>query len=303
MQHPDNGFSFAERARSERILQAFIQSVDLKIQQCLKRTGRITRHNSPESRFDISVAMTPSVLSQELLSARNENEVSNEHLSPGTVRGSQISILPLRSNVSASTPATIRPDMREIHESSQVDVSPVNLDEPVAVAGVIRSDTCRPTPVTVHASGPRSAEDGARPTELIPSNEQSQSVESTPVEVQTLHPRLGETLSHSFHVGVDSILRLSIPGLHVSIHNHFLQAGENLSGNSSTAVEPRPLELETQRLSWPDRGGIDEGGQIIDMDDGQWTNKEAPEGILFSPQGLVLKRRDVLLILRARAAA
>jgi hypothetical protein len=42
--------------------------------------------------------------------------------------------------------------------------------------------------------------------------------------------------------------------------------------------------------------------EIVDLEDGSWVEKSAPEDVLFSADGLLLKRRSVLLRLRARSA-
>lgn len=70
------------------ILRSFIQALGQKTQHRLKRRRRISHHDSPESRFDIVVTMTPSVLSQELLSTWSGSQ--NEGSSPGTARGSDL---------------------------------------------------------------------------------------------------------------------------------------------------------------------------------------------------------------------
>ena len=40
--------------------------------------------------------------------------------------------------------------------------------------------------------------------------------------------------------------------------------------------------------------------QIVDLEEGNWVEKSAPEGVLFSAEGLLLRQRTTLLRLRCR---
>jgi len=42
--------------------------------------------------------------------------------------------------------------------------------------------------------------------------------------------------------------------------------------------------------------------QVVDLEEGNWVEKSAPEGVLFSAEGLLLKQRSTLLRLRVRLA-
>lgn len=94
---------------------------------------------------------------------------------------------------------------------------------------------------------------------------------------------------------------MHIPGLHEGLqHDTSPSQGSRLEGQILWN-QGKPLQLEVECLS---SMHCSEGGraQVVDLEEGNWVEKSAPEGVLFSAEGLLLKQRSTLLRLRVRLA-
>ena len=120
------------------------------------------------------------------------------------------------------------------------------------------------------------------------------------IQEQLVYLRKGESAKYLFDM--NGLLRVRVPGLHLSLESDTLSAGNGDADETMTSqmqqAQQRPLQIE---LEWLSSMPCTEVGlaQIVDLQD-EWAEKSTPEGVLFSTEGLLLKKRSTFLRLRAR---
>lgn len=115
-----------------------------------------------------------------------------------------------------------------------------------------------------------------------------------------LRLRIGDIVSHSH--GLNQVLRIHVPGLHVELQlDDQLALGNQPNANPLLSQQPnhQPLLLEFHCLS-SSGNEVHNDLHFVDLDGGDWVERSTPEGVLFSPGGLLLKRMSTLLRLRIR---
>ena len=96
-------------------------------------------------------------------------------------------------------------------------------------------------------------------------------------------------------------LHVHAPGPHVGLqYDTSSDQGSRLEGQI-LQNQGKSLQLEVECLSFMH---CSEGGraQVVDLKEGNWGEKSAPEGVLFSAEALLPKQRPALLRLRVRSA-
>ena len=261
------------------MLPEFSQAVDQKILECLNHAWHARRVDPVESRVDILNAMTPSLLSH--ISSNAANQRMSGTGSPTAIGGtlkqskplSPVSS-PLADKETASTLGSL------FSASSSRSLTPIAGEcssnrRPASQMQEGSFLTPAPPEVTRHNS--REAEDGF------------------------LRLRMGDIVRHS--LGLNQLLRIHIPGLHVELQQQDeLPLRNQSNGHLLLPRQPsqQPLLLELHCLSSSgDEGHIDLA-HLVDLDEGDWIEQPTPGGVLFSRGGLLLKRRSTLLRLRIR---
>jgi hypothetical protein len=111
--------------------------------------------------------------------------------------------------------------------------------------------------------------------------------------------RTSEIANHSF--GVDNhFLLVHAPGLHVRFKYTGSPAQGIQSGKKTGQVVGNSMKLEMECLADSFHASEASQAEVVDLEDGHWSEKSGLEGALFSEFGLLLKRRSTLLRLRAR---
>jgi hypothetical protein len=113
--------------------------------------------------------------------------------------------------------------------------------------------------------------------------------------------RTGDIASHSF--GVDNhFLQVHAPGLHVRFKYNGSPAQGIQMGKNTGETVASSMKLEMECLSYSFRASDASQAEVVDVEDGNWSEKSGLEEALFSEFGLLLKRRSTFLRLRARVS-
>lgn len=120
------------------------------------------------------------------------------------------------------------------------------------------------------------------------------------IQEQPVYLKKGEIAKYSFEM--NGLLHVRVPGLHLRLEFDGCSADNTDADGMMTSqmkqAQRRSLQLE---LEWLSSIPCTEVGPppIVNLE-GEWVEKSTPEGILFSSEGLLLKRKSTLLRLRAR---
>ena len=98
----------------------------------------------------------------------------------------------------------------------------------------------------------------------------------------------------------NALLQVHVPGLHVNLQYDTSPAQGSRSEGQTPQAQWRPLQAGVEYLSPSMHRSEDGLAQVVDLEEGNWVEKSAPEGVLFSAEGLLLKQRTTLLRLRVR---
>lgn len=117
---------------------------------------------------------------------------------------------------------------------------------------------------------------------------------------RTLHLLEGEVARYAFDME-NSFLQVHIPGLRVDLEydtSSFSHPQSSWQASQQTPGE-NPFRMEVEYLT---SSKDYSPAQVVDLDGISSVEKSAPEGILFSNEGLILKKRSILMRLRAGLA-
>ena len=121
------------------------------------------------------------------------------------------------------------------------------------------------------------------------------------IQEQLVYLKKGETAKYSF--GMNGLLHVRVPGLHLSLELD-TRSTDNMDTNDAVTsqiqqTQQRSLQIELERLSSMPCTKVGLAPIVVDLED-EWAEKSPPEGVLFSAEGLLLKRKSTFLRLRAR---
>ena len=257
---PLNGARYSNRTRSglTTILPRFSQLINDKLNQCLKDRPGPKGFNVVESPIDVTSLLTPSV-SRDGSSSSGSSATHGISCSNSSVRTPNQ--LAMTSNIS----------LREAQNSmaSALDSSSSTVDT-ITVPAKARQES-RSAKVAGHSSGPSS------PPTI------NHVLTATPSESLLL--QAGE--SRRYKIERNTLLKIFLPGMHIYLKNR-----DRIPENSHSQ---QPLLLDAEYLpSLPDEIFKSEL-YLVDLDEGDWVERSPPEGVLFLPRGLVLKRRSTVL--------
>lgn len=266
--HPSEiRYSDQTRVKLESVLLLFSQVVDRKLLECLNLESPMRRFDRLESRVDIRAVMTPSVLSY-------DSAIANG-VGPRITRSSHSPVETLTQLMSIPRETSLGPQ-----------------ENGSAVTGL----TSPPVGDVIIDSVANESRQATQPSPASNSSLQSVStvreMVATPRQAELLYLQPGDVRSPM--VGLNSLLRINTPGLHVDVE-HKTHHTESLSTG-------QPLLIEVQYLSsLPDENG-NEQAYLIDLDVCDWVEQSPPDGVLFRSGGLLLKRKSILLRLRIKEA-
>ena len=280
----------------QRLLPEFSNAIDQKIRDCLDNARIVRRMEPLESRVDLLAAMTPSILSYISRHSR-------------TVRGEPAHH---QEHIDVEAPGTDDIDEQSSTTKTETDMEPA----PLSQVPLPQIDT----PITrqaVSVEDSVSSDEIATPT-MIKHFSRGSSVFSLGSDFITVaHGRRGpgigelqrgplclqegECSSYSFNME-NELLRIHVPGLHVALRYDASPVQGTLLGGQIPQAQKKSLQMEIQCLSSSEYCSNNSLAEIVNLEDGNWAEKSAPEGILFSADGLLLKRKSILLRLRARSA-
>ncbi len=285
----------------QRLLPEFSNAITRKIQDCLNNASVVRRVEPLESRVDLLAAMTPSVVSSVLQHSRSIRSGATNYQE---LEG-KVGVAPAdNDNIDDGSSSTSARTIRELAPLSRTRppradtrmTSPmVGAEDPVSCGG-----TATPT-IRRHASrcSPGSSLPEGSVLDLASHGGRSREVRE--VQREPLCLRKGEVASHSFDIE-NGLLHVHVPGLHVDLqYDASLAQGSPLEGQIPQALW-KSLQMEVECLSSSISCYENGLAQVVDLEVGNWVEKSAPEGALFSTEGLLLKQRSTLLRLRARLA-
>lgn len=158
-----------------------------------------------------------------------------------------------------------------------------------------------------HATGtgpcyrPSSTCTRAKPVERPVSLSQTRSLGNMDLQKSVLRLQAGEVAYSALDTG-SPFIQILVPGLRVDLEydiSSSSRAPDNCSGSQDSpyisgegSLRMEVEYLPSQRDSSPD--------QIVDLEGVSSVEKSAPDGVLFSSEGLLLKKKSTLLRLRAR---
>jgi hypothetical protein len=251
------------RSKFEDMLPQFSQLVNQKILECLKSGSRARGVDPVESRVDICAIMTPSILSHDSATTGSRGTRSTRSSTSSVETPTQ-----LISMSRPSLPGVEEATALESGHSSSVTVH--RITDPVATS---RPQNDRSSQAS-SSSGPTSPE--------------TRGEVSTGTQAGLLCLQTGDSSSYS--LGLNSLLEINTPGLHVDVQHdsHF----------PGTPPSRQPLLLEVQCLPSVVDEAENDLTYLVDLDESDWVEQSPPDGVLFQPGGLLLKIRSTLLRLR-----
>lgn len=251
------------RSKFEDMLPQFSELIDQKILECLE-SGPYARGVDPvESRVDLSAVMTPSVLSHSSTSVRSRRTRSTTS-STSSVRTPTQLISMSRLSLLGIQEATAS----DSGHSSSVTVG--RITEPV---------------VNSRPQSDRRSQGSS--TSGFPLPEIRGQV-STGTQAGLLCLQTGD--SRSYSLGLDSLLEINTPELHVDVQHD--------SHVPDTSPSRQPLLLEVHCLPSLGAEGENDPTYVMDLDESDWVEHTPPDGVLYQPGGFLLKIRSTLLRLR-----
>jgi OTT_1508-like deaminase len=251
----------------QRLLPEFSDAIDHKIRDSLDHARAVRRIEPLESRVDLLAAMTPSILS------RISQSVCNA----------------------------------AIHQPN-VDIASADTDGTDDRSSITSTDTVRGLGVDIPTTSPvldvedsMSCNEIATPTIIRHTSRGSSMYSVREGSVLDMHLRSGETTSHSFTVG-KGLLHVHVPGLQVGLQYGAPPAEGSLLVERPPQGQGKSFQMKIQYLSSA-MACSDVGlAQAVDLEEGDWVEMSTPEGVLFSAEALLLKRRSTLLRLRTQSA-
>jgi OTT_1508-like deaminase len=249
------------------LLPEFSNAIDHKIRDSLDHARAVRRIEPLESRVDLLAAMTPSILSRISQSLCNA----------------------------------------AIHQQN-VDIASADTDGIDDKSSIMSTYTVRGLGVDIPTTSPvLHVEDSMSCNEIATPTTKRHPSRGSPMysvrdgSVLDMNLRSGETTSHSFTVG-KGLLHVHVPGLQVGLQYGVPPAEGSLLVERPPQTQGKSFQMEIQYLS-SSMACSDVGlAQAVDLEEGDWVEMSTPEGVLFSAEGLVLKRRSTLLRLRAQSA-
>lgn len=257
-------YSHRTSSRLKEILPEFSQLISDTMNQCLDQAPGSKGLHVAESLLDVTAILTPSLSPDE---------------SPGTASGATQSVGSSASSVETLNQQALISDasLEEIQKriASASDRSSSTTVDPIMEPAAVRElQDDQPAEVAGHSSS------------ALSSPMTDQVLTATPSE--PLRLQAGE--SRKYQIGLDTLLQIYLPGLHV-----YLENGHRVPGNSPCR---QPLVLDTEYLPSLPGESVKDGMYLVDLDEGDWVEQSPPDGVLFLPGGLVLKRKSTLLRLR-----
>ena len=252
----------------QHLLTRFSQAIDEKIRDCLLEATKARRMDPFESMVDLLDVMTPSALSRISQQSRTVriNSVRHQEIEDEPARQQS----PDRLITSQDASAAGSGSKRELSMSNMTKSFPGKFSV-------------------------SSLTDGVKNQALTNDPETNDS------EERPLYLHEGDVSSHSFSMEND-LLQVQIPGLHVTFQYDAFPPQDMHLGDQASQSPKTPLQIEIQCPPSSDHGSSDNSAETVDLDYGNWVEKICPEGILFSANGLLLKRKSVSLRLRVKAA-
>lgn len=251
----------------QRLLSEFSAVIDRKVQECLHKAKIMKRSHPLESRVDLLAAITPSILSRHTPSTRSGAKSQHEF-------EENIKIMHTNDNtadykLSQSPPTRI--------------MSPaVNSEDSVSCGGTATS-----------TMKDYAFESSFRDNSMLDESSHGRN-QGCELPRRFLCLRKGESASYSFDME-NIFLQVHAPGLHVDLqYDASCVQGSRLKRRAALSLES--LQIEVECFS-PILGSDYSIAQVVDLDD-NWVEKAAPEGVLFSPEGLLLKQGSTLLRFR-----
>ena len=279
----------------QRLLPEFNDAIDRKIKDCLNNVGQVRRINPLESRVDLLAAMTPSVLSHVSQHSRGVFSGAMHHQERDVAYGRNDN-----SNDGYSTTSTRT--ARELAPLSQTPPPPVDrsmTSRDVNVDSSIFCDETASLTRRMHASRENSASSLGEDNVVYAALQEK--IAELGEQGQLLCLRKGEAASRSFDIE-NRLLKVHAPGFYVSVQYDAFPTHDSRLEGQMPQTQRKGVQIELECLS----SSICRSGNglrdVIDLEGGSWTEKSAPEGILFSSDGLLLKHKSTLLRLRAQVA-
>jgi OTT_1508-like deaminase len=259
----------------QHILPQLSDSIDRKISQCLQRTRTINRVEVAESRVDLSAAMKPPTLSQ---ISRHSETLQCEPACPQETVAIAMGIIDDGFEKSSTASPGTKKELSPVPKTLLPGVeTPKQASEYNNEGFALGQATPRQCEVE-HSLRGRAA---SRPQQL-------------PLKLQA-----GDILTHSFDKN-NTTLEIDVPGLHLDLQYDASSTGQNQLGGEELRNEETSFGIQVEHLHpLTDRQGFDPA-QAFDLEEGDWLEKSAAEGILFSAEGLLLKKGSVVLRLRAQ---
>ena len=286
----------------QRLLPEFSNAIDRKIRDCLNNTRVVRRIEPLESRVDLLAAITPSILSY----------ISQHSRSSRSVRSGAMHHQELEDNIEATHANDDGFDYRSFSSTKTVrKLAPLSQTPPPLVDTRMASPTVD-AEVSVSCGGTATptmrshalegiSVSSLRDSSVLDAASYERSQGYCELQRRPLCLRKGEVVSHSFDME-NAFLQVHVLGLQVDLQYDTSPAQGSRLERKAPQTQGKPLQLEIECLSSPIHGSDYSLAQVVDLDEVNWVEKTAPEGVLFSPEGLLLKQRSTLLRLRARSA-
>ena len=304
------------------LLKKFIEAIDNKIKNCLEKQAVGRQPNCAESRVDLLAVITPSV--QSCVSRISDRVVKPEidNKDPETKNISQSSgkealrrTTPCMIKMQKSIDGTMHsnPSASLIKASSAVDRIAVHSrssnNTPVFCPQLIDDNTVK-----------ENNEHLIKENEANNTEKYSSGTNFVAENVKVEHLQVGETVTRYFDGNVEQNILLDIcaPRLHLVIE-YVSDCGKaekrsscsNGIGISTASTERKQLQLRIEcfqivvkddSLNKSKDGQITNKKSVVNLDaSGSWNGMvTAPENVLFSPDGLLLWRKAIVIRLRAK---
>lgn len=286
----------------QRLLPEFSNAIDHKIRDCLNKARVVRRIDPLESRVDLLAAITPSILSRISRSSRSVRSVRSgarhrqEHLDVASAGFSDVDDAFSTTSIETCTELAPLSQTTPPPPPDTLIMRPIVRAEDSASCGGIATATMARHPS--RGSSVSSLQEGSV---LCMASQGGRGQELSELQREPLCLRKGESSNQSFDTDNVS-LQIHVPGLHVALQYDASPAQGTRLGGQTPQAQRKSFQMEIQCLSSSAQCADNGLAQIVDLEDGNWVEKSAPEGILFSTDGLLLKRRSILLRLSARWA-